>query len=179
MEAAEIPAEHLVFIDECGTNTSMTRSCGRSKKGTRAVYKVPRNRGVVTTLIGAITLEGLGAMMALEGGTTGAVFLAFVEQLLVPTLLPGDVVVMDNLGAHYATGVREAIESAGAKILYMPPYHPELNPIEEAWSKLKQYLRSAEARNHKLLDRAVAEGADIITMEDSVGWFQHAGYQVC
>jgi transposase len=156
----------------------MTRLFGRSTKGTRSIGYVPRNRGTVTTLIGAMSLEGLQTVMTIEGATDGDVFRAFVEHFLVPDLIVGDVVVMDNLGAHRARGIRELIEEAGAGVLYLPPYHPELNPIEEGWSKLKQFLRSEEARNVGDLDSAIAAGADAITIEDTIGWFDHAGYQV-
>ncbi len=156
----------------------MTRQRARAPRGTRAKGTVPRCRGTVTTLIGALTLQGMEAVMTIEGATTGPVFLAFVRKLLVPILIPGDVVVMDNLGAHYSGGVRETIEAAGAEVLFQPPYHPDLNPIEEAWSKLKQHLRSREARNLSDLDKAIAEGADAITIENTIGWFEHAGYQV-
>lgn len=173
-----VSSENLVFIDEAGCHTSMTPLRARGPKGERVVGRVPRCRGTVTTMIGALTLEGLQTIMTIEGRTDAEVFRVFVDHFLVPELLPGDVVVLDNLGAHRASGIREAIEAVGAEVVYLPPYHPDLNPIEEAWSKLKQILRRSEARNHTELDNAIAEAMDEISIEDTVGWLTHAGYQV-
>ena len=125
----------------------MTREYARGPSGERVVGIVPRNRGVVLTVVGAVALDGVRAMMAYEGGTSAEAFLRFVREALAPSLHKGDVVVLDNLGAHRAVGVREAIETVGARLLYLPPYHPELNPIELAWSKMKALLKRIGARD--------------------------------
>lgn len=128
-------------------------------------------------MLAALFSTGLKAMMTIEGGTTAEVFLAYVKQVLVPTLRRGNVVVMDNLGAHKVAGVKEAIESVGASVLYLPPYSYDFNPIEFAWSKLKEHLRSSEARNRDDLDVAIAEGMSLITRKDAVAWYRHCGYR--
>lgn len=166
----------LVFIDETGTHTSMTRRYARTPEGVRPDDVVPRNRGTITTVLGALRLNGLDALMAVEGGTSSEVFIAYTEQVLVPTLTKGDVVVVDNLAAHRHFRVRELIEAAGASLLFLPPYSPELNPIEECWSKVKSFLRTAKARTHAALYRALAMARELVTTEDSRGWFRHAGY---
>lgn len=166
----------LVFLDEAGSHISMTREHAWAPVGERVTGHVPRNRGKVLTILGALTLDGLEAMMTVEGGTSGAVFLTFVREHLAPILRPGDLVVMDNLGAHHATGVRQAIEAAGAGVLYMPPYSPDLNPIELCWSKLKSVLRRIGARTVKTLRQAVTLATQTITQRDTEGWFIHCGY---
>jgi transposase len=164
-------------VDETGTHTSMTREYARSPSGERVVGIVPRNRGVVLTVVGAIALDGVRAMMAYEGGTSADAFLRFVREALAPSLYPGDVVILDNLGAHRAVGVREAIEARGARILYLPPYHPELNPIELAWSKLKALLKIIGARDIQALATALKRSKDLLSTSDMEGWFAHCGYQ--
>jgi transposase len=165
-------------VDETGTHTSMTREYARSPSGERVVGIVPRNRGVVLTVVGAVALDGVRAMMAYEGGTSAEAFLRFLRDALAPSLHPGDVVVLDNLGAHRAVGVREAIESVGARILYLPPYHPELNPIELAWSKLKALLKAIGARDFQALAAALKQTKDLLTPSDLEGWFRHCGYEI-
>jgi transposase len=164
-------------VDETGTNCSMTPLYSRSLVGERAVGKAPRNQGTNLSVCGAIALDGVRCMMAYEGGTTKQAFLHFVRQALVPSLRRGDVVVMDNLNAHYAEGVQTAIEAAGASILYLPPYSPELNPIEHTWSKLKALLRRVEARTLRALASALGESSTRITASDLVGWFTDCGYE--
>lgn len=156
----------------------MTRAYARSLKGERAVGQVPRNRGTVTTMLGALTLEGVLAIGTIEGATSGAVFSAFVETVLAPKLRRGHVVVLDNLAAHYATAARAAVEARGARLMFLPQYSPELNPIEEAWSKVKSVLRALEARTVKALDAAIVKAVGLITPSDAAGYFRHAGYQV-
>jgi transposase len=164
-------------VDETGTNCSMTPLYSRSRIGERAVGKAPRNQGTNLTVCGAIALDGVRCLMAYEGGTTKQAFLHFVRQALVPSLRRGDVVVMDNLASHYAEGVREAIEAAGGTVMYLPPYSPELNPIEHTWSKLKALLRRAEARTLRLLAAALNQSSSRITASDLIGWFRDCGYE--
>jgi transposase len=163
-------------VDETGTNSSMTPLYSRSKVGERAFGKAPRNQGTNLTVVGAIALDGLRCMMAYENGTTKQAFLKFVTDALVPSLHKDDVVVMDNLNAHYAEGVREAIEAVGASVLYLPPYSPELNPIEHTWSKLKALLRRAEARTLRTLAAALKASKAEISRSDLFGWFENCGY---
>jgi transposase len=153
----------------------MTREYAWGPSGQRVVDSVPRQRGQVLSVAGAIGLDGVRAVMAYDGATTKEIFLRFVREALVPALRPGDVVVMDNLGAHRALGVRDAIEAAGARVLYLPPYHPELNPIELAWSKWKNLLRKVGARTHRTLAIALRDTIELITTRDLRGWYQHAG----
>jgi transposase len=130
-------------------------------------------------MLGALTLDdGITAIGTVEGATSGDVFTWFVNELLVPTLRPGQVVVLDNLGAHKVAAAQAAIEAAGARLLFQPPYHPQLNPIEETWSKVKAILRSLEARTIEALDKAIADACDRVSVADAAGWFRHAGYQI-
>lgn len=137
--------ERLIFLDESSSHISMTRTWAWAPCGKRAQNVVPRNRGRVTTMLGALSIDGIEAMMTVEGGTTAKFFLEFLDLHLAPKLRPGDIVVMDNLGAHHASGVRERIEARGEKVVYQPPYSPGLNPIELAWSKIKAALRGLGA----------------------------------
>jgi transposase len=155
----------------------MTPIYSRARVGERAVGKAPRNQGKNLTVCGAVALDGVRAMMAYEGGTTREAFLHFVRKALVPALRKGDVVVMDNLKTHYCEGVREAIEARGASVLYLPPYSPELNPIEHTWSKLKALLRRIEARTLRDLAAALAQSTTKILKSDLLGWFSHCGYE--
>jgi transposase len=164
-------------VDESGSHIALTRPYGRAPKGQRVVGRVPRNRGKVTTMLGMLGIEGMDALMTVEGGTTKKVFGDFVAQHMVPVLGPQDVVLLDNLGAHHAKGVRAAIEATGARVIYLPPYHPDLNPIELAWSKLKQILRDLGARTKEALIEAIAEALERITGSDALGWFLHCGYR--
>lgn len=171
-----IAASRLVFVDETGTHVAMTRETAWSLCGTRAVGVVPRQRGTTLTVVGAIALDGVRAMMAYEGGTNREAFLQFVRESLVPSLRPGDVVVWDNLGAHRAAGVRDAVHAAGASVVWLPPYHPELNPIELAWTKLKRLLRKAEARTYQELAVVLKQATTLITPNDTEGWLRHCGH---
>lgn len=156
----------------------MTRTDGRAPPGERVVGHVPRNRGVVTTMLGAIAHDGVRALMTIEGATTAAVFEAFVESMLVPRLNPGDIVVMDNVGAHKPAYILERIRAAGAHVLFLPPYSPDLNPIELFWNKFKVLLKSMAPRTRQELDRAIARAMELTTLEDIAGWFQHCGYKI-
>ena len=168
-----------MWVDECGTHTSMTRLYARAPRGERAFGSVPRNRGKNTTLIASMTLEGaMGEAMAVEGSTKAFVFEAYVKHFLAPTLKEGQIVVMDNLGAHKTDRVRELIEERDCELLFLPTYSPDLNPIEEAFSKLKAHLRKAAARRREALVEAIAEALWSITPRDAVGWFAHCGYEL-
>ena len=170
--------ERLVFIDEAGTHISMTPTHGWAPRGQRLYDHVPRNRGTVTTILGALTIAGLEAVMTVEGSTNTAVFHSFVTEVLAPRLNPGDIVVLDNLSAHRNGATKAFLRSMGVEMVFLPPYSPDMNPIEECWSKVKSALRRLAARTTKLLDQAVATAADAIRPEDAAGWFAHAGYRV-
>jgi transposase len=175
--ASRFDARRLVFVDESGFHTSMTRLRARAPRGRRAYGKVPRNRGKNTTLIAAITLEGaMGVSMTVEGATDSEAFEAYVEHFLAPTLKNGQVVVLDGLGAHRTQKVRELVEGRGADLVFLPSYSPDMNPIEEAFSKIKILVRKVGARTREALVEAVGRALAAVTTEDAAGWFAHAGY---
>jgi transposase len=155
----------------------MTRLYARAPKGERVYGKVPRNRGTNTTLLASMSVEGMGPCLAVEGATTKAVFEAYVERVLAPSLRPGRVVVMDNLSSHKSSRIRELIERRGCELLYLPPYSPDLNPIEEAFAKLKALLRMAGARTREALLDAMGRALDAVTASDARGFFEHRGYR--
>jgi transposase len=165
-----------VFVDESGVATNMARLYGRAEGGRRAAGAVPHGRWERLTILGALTLGGLAACMSVEGAADTPVMVAFVEHVLVPALRPGQVVVLDNLSVHRAACVRRLIEAAGCRLLFLPPYSPDLNPIEPAWSKLKALLRAAGARTTEALHAALAGVVDAITPDDACGYFRHCGY---
>ena len=169
--------ERLVFVDEMGLHTSLAPLYGYAPKGERLRLSVPRNRGPNTTLLSSITVEGMGPSMAVEGSTTAEVFEAYLEHFLVPELKPGQVVVMDNLGAHKPKRVRKLIEDRGCQLLYLPAYSPDYNPIEEAFSKVKGLLRKAEARTRETLVEAIGRALSAVSSRDAQGFFEHAGYR--
>ena len=172
-----LDASRLVFLDESGVNLSMARRYAWSRRGEPAFGDVPVNRGKNQTLIAAVSLDGgLIAPMQLEGGTTGDVFTAYVSQVLVPALRPGDVVVMDNLSSHKVSGVAAWIESVGASVLYLPRYSPEHNPVELLWAWVKQRLRAMGARTGEALDAAITSVLSAVTASEVAGWFRHCGY---
>jgi transposase len=176
--ASHFDARRLVFVDESGFHTSMTRLYARAAKGKRAYGKVPRNRGKNTTLIAAITLEGaMGAPMTVEGATDSKAFEAYVEHFLAPTLREGQVVVLDGLGAHRPKRIRELVEARGADLVFLPSYSPDLNPIEEAFSKVKALVRKEGQRLSEALVEAIGRALAAVTAEDAAGWFAHAGYR--
>ena len=168
--------ERLVFIDETGASTKMARLRGRAPRGKRCRAPVPHGHWKTTTFVGALRLDGMTAPLVLDGAMGGPAFMAYVEQVLVPTLAPGDIVVMDNLPAHKLAGVRTAIEAVGAKLLYLPPYSPDFNPIEMAFAKLKSYLKKAAARTKQDLWDAIGRGIDAFTPAECVNYFAAAGY---
>ncbi len=176
--ATRFDARRLVFVDESGFHTSMTRLRARAPRGERAYGKVPRNRGKNETPIASITLEGaVGASMTVEGATDAAAFEAYVEHFLAPTLEKGQVVVLDGLGAHRRTDrVKELIEARGADLVFLPSYSPDLDPIEEAFSKIKNIVRKSQARTREALVEAIAIAISALTLEDVAGWFAHCGY---
>jgi transposase len=178
MVAEQIETEQLVFVDEMGTNTSLSTMYAWAPKGQRAYWCVPRNRGANTTVLSSMSVEGMGPSLTVEGTTTSVVFEAYVEQVLAPELRKGQVVVMDNLTAHKGERVKELIEEQGCELIYLPPYSPDLNPIEEAFSKVKRLLRKAEARTKEVLVEAIGSALSAVTSEDARGFFEHCGYRM-
>lgn len=166
--------ERLVFIDETWATTNMTRRCGRSKRGTRLVASVPHGHWKTTTFIGALRADGLTAPAVFDGAINGASFLAYVQQVLVPTLKPGDIVILDNLSSHKVGGVREAIETAGAELRYLPPYSPDLNPIEQMFAKLKALLRKIAARSVEALWTAIGDLVDTFAPDECRNYLRHS-----
>lgn len=166
-----------MWVDESGFHTSMTRLRARAPKGERAYGSVPRNRGKNTVLMASMTLDGaMGECMAVEGSTKAFVFEFYVEHFLAPSLWPGQIVVMDNLGAHKTERVRELIEGRGCELWFLPAYSPDLNPIEEAFSKVKNTVRKAAARTREALVEAMGDALWSVTLQDARGWFAHCGY---
>jgi transposase len=166
------PPDKLIFLDESGVTTSMTRLRARCLGGKRIGEGTPGGHWKILTILGAMSLRGMIAAMTIEEATDTDIFLAYVESVLVPVLRPGDVVVMDNLSSLKAAGVRQKIEQAGAEVIYLPPYSPYLNPIEKAWSKLKQLLRTFKPRNKEELDNAVTKALTLISSDDAEAWFR-------
>ena len=178
MVAAQAAPERLVFVDECGTHASMAPIYGYAPRGERLRHSVPRRRGKNTTLLSSMTLDGMGPSLAVVGATTAVVFGAYVEKVLAPSLRRGQVVVMDNLGAHRPKRVRELIEERGCELLYLPSYSPDLNPIEEAFAKIKHLLREASSRSREALVEAMGAALSAISARDALGYFEHAGYRL-
>ena len=168
--------EKLVFIDESGAKTNMTRLYGRAKAGQRVVDNVPSGRWCTTTMISSVRLDGSTACMVVDGTTDKDVFQAYVQYILLPTLKPGDIVILDNLSSHKNQKVRDLIESVGAEVWFLPSYSPDLNPIEKMWSKIKAILRTLKARTEKALINAIAEALESVTASDAKGWFESCGY---
>jgi transposase len=166
----------LKFVDESRVHLAMTRAYGRAPAGERVVGSVPQNYGPNVTMLGALGRHGLQAVMTVDGATDADVFRTSVKQVLGPTLAPGDIVVMDNLRAHNAVGVQQALARRGARLLYLPPYSPDLSPIEPCWSKVKTGVRTAQARTREALDTALAAVMVTVSLADSWGWFKHCGY---
>lgn len=169
-------AARLIFIDESGTQTTMTPRYSRAPRGERAVGRAPRNHDKNTTLVAALSLSGLGAAMTLEGALDSDAFAAYLAAFLVPTLVAGQIVVMDNLSVHKDKRVRPLIEGAGCTLVYLPAYSPDLTPIEQAFSKIKEALRRAGARSREALEEAITAAMAMVTAADAEGWFTHCGY---
>ena len=172
----ELDPAKLVFIDETGASTKMTRAYGRAPRGERCVASIPYGHWKTTTLTAGLRLGGMVAPMVLDGPMNGDAFIAYIEQVLVPELGKGDIVIMDNLPAHKVSGVRLAIENAGANLLYLPPYSPDFNPIEMAFSKLKAYLKKAAARTIDDLWKLIGNIINEFTSKECENYFKAAGY---
>ena len=166
----------LVFLDETWAKTNMTRLRGRAPRGERVVDHVPHGHWKTTTFLAALRVDGLNAPLVVDGAINGEIFLAYVQQQLVPTLNPNDIVIMDNLSSHKVKGVREAIELAGADLAYLPPYSPDFNPIEQVFAKLKHLLRSAAERTIEALWRRIGQLLDRFPPEECRNYFKHCGY---
>jgi transposase len=175
--AQAVGVERLVFVDEMGANVSLCSLYAWSRRGERAQAKVPRNWGKNVTLLASITAGGLGPCLAVEGPTTREVFETYLERVLAPTLRAGQVMVMDNLSAHKGGRVKEIVEGAGCELLYLPPYSPDLNPIEQAFSKVKGLMRKAEVRTREALVEAMGRALDAVTVRDVRAFFAHCGYR--
>jgi transposase len=178
VEQLHLDPTKLIFIDETWCKTNMTRLRGRAPRGQRLIEKVPHGHWKTTTLIAALDHRGMRCATTIDGAINGELFTAFCQQVLAPTLEPGDIVIMDNLSAHKVAGVPEAIEAVDATVVYLPPYSPDLNPIELAFSKLKQLMRSAK---HRLVDALWADTQpmlDAITPGDAMNCFAHCGYEL-
>lgn len=170
-------ATTIIFLDESGTQTNMTPRYSRAPRGERAVGSAPRNHEKNTTLVASLSLAGLGEAMTLEGALDGDAFVAYLTVFLVPTLVAGQIVVMDNLSVHKDKRVRPLIEGAGCRLIYLPAYSPDLTPIEQAFSKIKDYLRRVGARTRAALAAAITAAIATVTAEDAEGWFTHCGYR--
>lgn len=167
-----------MFIDETGATTKMARLRGRAKRGERCRAAVPHGHWKTTTFTAGLRLGGVTAPFMLDGPMNGAAFRVYVERVLVPTLKPGDIVIMDNLPAHKVSGVRQAIEAAGAIRLFLPPYSPDFNPIEQAFAKFKAALRKAAARTKEALWIAIAQALDTFTPAECINYFHNSGYDL-
>lgn len=174
--AAGIDPHRWVWVDETGSHVGYTPKRARSPRGERAPGSAPKNTGINQTVVTALTPTGMLPGFTLEGGMSGQAFAVYVEKCLAPWLQPGQIVVMDNLRAHYHPRVQELITARGAELWYLPAYSPDFNPIEEAFSKVKAHLRRAQARTTEALRAATWEALRAITAQDAAGWYRHCGY---
>ena len=175
-QTSQIDPAKLIFLDESGVTTEMTRRYGRAARGQRVGEGTPAGHWRTLTVLGAIRMSGWVATMTIQAATDGEIFLAYLEQVLCPQLQPGDIVVMDNLSAHKVGGVQNLIEQTGAQLWYLPPYSPDFNPIEKCWSQVKQLLRAAKARSLATLELALAEALAAVTPQNAQACFRHCGY---
>jgi transposase len=173
---AHLHPQQLVFLDETGAHTKLTRLYGRAVRGQRVIAKVPHGHWKTTTFVGALRAGGFVAPTVIDGPMNGAAFRSYVEQQLAPALRRGDVVIMDNLAAHKVAGVREAFEAVGARLVYLPPYSPDFNPIELAFAKLKSLLRAAAQRTVEALEETIGELLGQFTSRECLAYFRHCGY---
>ena len=171
-----VDPNRLVFLDECGVNTGMTRLYGRAPKNQRVMDAVPDVRFARTTILSSVRMNGMKVPCVFEGALNGELFREYIRQFLVPTLKPGDIVVMDNLSSHKASGIAETIQAVGAQIRFLPPYSPDFNPIELMWSKMKASLRKHKIRTRNLLDDAIAAALLSASLSGISNWFAHDGY---
>ena len=172
----ELPVDKLVFLDESGVNIDMVRRYGRAKNKNRVNDYAPVNTPKKTTLVSSVRLDGTQAYEFFQGSLNGKNFLSYVKHTLIPTLKKGDIVVMDNLSCHKVKGVKEAIEEAGASVLYLPPYSPDFNPIEMMWSKMKTLLRNWKTDTPELLHSVIPDAFSSVSVSDISGWFTASGY---
>jgi transposase len=175
-QMGRIEAERLIFLDESGVTTEMTRRYGRALGSARVQEGTPAGHWKTLTVLGAVCQSGWVATMTIQAATDGEVFRAYLEHVLCPQLKSGQIVVMDNLSAHKVNGVRALIEAAGAELRYLPPYSPDFNPIEKCWSKVKQALRATKARTLETLEQAMADALTTITAQNAANCFRHCGY---
>ncbi len=173
---AYLLSQDLVFVDETGSHIAMTPLYAYAPRGQRAIGKVPRNYGANMTLLASLSLQGMGEALILDGAADSAAFEVYIEQVLAPSLHPGQIVILDNLSIHLGPRVRQAIEAKGSRLLFLPAYSPDFSPIEEAFSKLKTFLRRVGARTREALQEAIAQALTLITAQDALGWFTHCGY---
>jgi transposase len=166
----------LVFVDETGSHIAMTPLYVYAPRGQRAYGNVPRNYGAIMTLIASMSMQGMGEALILDGAADAAAFEVYIEQVLAPSLRPGQIVILDNLSIHLGSRVKQTIEARGCRLLFLPAYSPDFSPIEEAFSKLKTFLRRQEARTREALQEAIAQALTLITAQDALGWFLHCGY---
>ena len=177
-ELAPVAAGSLVFLDESAAKTNLTRLRGRAPRGERVHDHAPAGHWRTTTMISSVRLDGTTACMTIQDATDTAVFRAYVQHVLLPTLKPGDVVILDNLSPHKHPATTRLVEQAGARVRFLPPYSPDLNPIEKMWSKVKAMLRSAKARTRPALEAAIACALASVTSADARGWFASCGYSI-
>lgn len=175
-QAAHLLSQNLVFVDETGSHIAMTPLYAYAPRGQRAIGKIPRNYGAIMTLIASMSMQGMGEALLLDGAADAAAFEVYVEQLLAPSLRSGQLVILDNLSIHQGSRVRQAIEARGCRLLFLPAYSPDFSPIEEAFSKVKTFLRRQGARTREALQEAIAQVLLLITAQDALGWFAHCGY---
>lgn len=176
---AHMAIKRMRFLDECGSHLGFTRLYGRAEPGERVVEATPGYSGTQYTLVASLSVQGVEAPMVIEGAMNGTVFEVYVREVLAPTLQPGDIVVMDNLSAHKVAAIEPLLAARGAHVLYLPPYSPDLNPIEKCWAKLKTYLRAAKARTFDDLVAAIATALKAVSPQDALNWCRHCGYPVC
>lgn len=177
-ETADWAAEQIVFLDETSTQTVMTRTRGRARRGERVVGRVPRNHGPNVTCLAALSTTGIRAPLVFAGALDGAIFVQWIRDRLLPTLAPGTTIVLDNLNVHRNVAARAAIEAAGCQLRFLPAYSPDFNPIELAFAKRKTHQPGVASREYDTLMTAIGEGFDRITTADAVAWYRHCGYQV-